>query len=164
MKSEIENAKDQYTTKIAEIYINKIKKRIEYIWSNEDKGVLVDIFMNTDVQSDQGIQQGIDKINSLGRTKNKEKYINLLEKFKNKDNIKKIQKGVDAPKNKNKYKAIAILLFVGAGFIYIIGILIIAILIAAIGVYMLSYDKKLIEKADKVGMSLLWTGRLFIHI
>ena len=160
MKSEIENAKDQYTTKIAEIYINKIKKRIEYIWSNEDKGGLVDIFMHTDVQSDQGIQQGIDKINLLGRTKDKEKYINLLEKFKNKDNIKKIQKGVDAPKNKNKYKTIAILLFVGAGFIYIIGILIIAILIAAIGVYMLSYDKKLIEKADKVWNELTLDGTI----
>lgn len=96
----------------------------------------------------------------LGRTKNKEKYINLLEKFKNKDNIKKIQKGVDASKNKNKYKTIAILLFVGAGFIYIIGILIIAILIAAIGVYMLSYDKKLIEKADKVWNELTLDGTI----
>ena len=40
--------------------------------------------------------------------------------------------------------------------------MIIAILIAAIGVYMLSYDKKLIEKADKVWNELTLDGTI-IH-
>lgn len=85
----------KYTEEVLGSYLKKVDDRINSIWAEEDKTVLIDIVMKTEFGNKTSIQNSIEAINSAGRTKDKEKYINVLNEFTEK-NVKRVQKGLIA--------------------------------------------------------------------
>lgn len=80
---------------IKKIFINKINERINNIWASEDESELKRIFMNTRVENPSEINKAVQLIQSVGRTKDMDRYIEALNKF-TADNIKTIRKGLKA--------------------------------------------------------------------
>lgn len=72
-------------------FVDKIKHRIETIWSEEDAVVFDELYLRTNLHNQYEINQAIDFVKQKGRTENSQKYINALEAC-NEKNIKTAQK------------------------------------------------------------------------
>ena len=88
-KEWIEN--QNFIPEIAAMYIKKLDSRIECIWKAEDSEKLNAIFLNTDIYAKNSIEQSIQQIDSIGRTKDKERYIDALKGI-NEENLENIRK------------------------------------------------------------------------
>ena len=88
-------------------FIQRIKTRIEEIWSAEDGEIFDNLYMNTNIYDAEDIKRSIEYIKQKGRTESSQKYIAALSKCDN-DTIKK------AFKYKSKYAKIIL----GMGFFF----------------------------------------------
>lgn len=78
---------------VVQMYLDKIDKRIKEIWRKEDKGVLDEIFLKTDIYDMEAKQRSIQEITKIGRTEEKHAYIEALNML-NKKNIKFVQTNI----------------------------------------------------------------------
>ena len=74
-------AENDFLSDILEPFQNKIKNRIEEIWSAEDGQIFDNILINTDISNTQAISDSIAYIEESGRTEHKNRYIEALKNF-----------------------------------------------------------------------------------
>jgi len=103
------------------IYLDKIQKQIETIWTKEDGEIFDNVYHNTNIYNQNEIDKAIEFIRGRGRTSNAERYIAALQACneKNIKNARKFQK-----KSTETSRTIGIVLLV----VGIIGLFILPIL------------------------------------
>ena len=79
-----------YVLKIVDLFSAAIDKRIRNIWMVEDKESMQEIFFSTDIYNESDCNESIVKINMIGRTEDKERYVKALQNFKL-ENIKMLE-------------------------------------------------------------------------
>jgi hypothetical protein len=93
MKSRLLQEKDKHYPDAFQIYMDKIEKHINEIWKEEDRSILDNIFLKTNIYDEASIQHSISEIEKIGRTEDKEQYINALKAFTEK-NLEKVKKNI----------------------------------------------------------------------
>ena len=78
LKEKLLNEKANHYPEVIELYLAKIENRLKNIWFNEDKNKIEDIFLKTNIFSETSKSESIQKILKIGRTEDKQKYIDAL--------------------------------------------------------------------------------------
>lgn len=137
-------------------FIQKIRERIESIWSKEDGEIFDNLYMNTDIHNPDEIKEIIEIIQQKGRTSSSQKYVSALSACSEEN----IQKALKFQRKGTKIYKYVGFIAIALGFILWIADLgiILALAVAAIGIVLLSYYHNL----KKVWALLTFDGTL-IH-
>lgn len=139
MMQQVEGYKAQ--SKIKQIFVSKLRMRLEDIWSAEDGEIFDDLYLKTNLRDATQIQDTIAYIKEKGRTANAQKYIKALSQC----NEKTIAMAHKYQKPFAKISLICGLLLVAIGTILWImefGLLL-AIAVCMIGAFFLTHYFKL---------------------
>lgn len=109
---------------IKKLFLEKLDNRITQIWKEEDADKLQDIYKKTNIYDSDSILESVNNINRIGRTSDKERYINALNGI-NDNTLKLVRQYIkwENTKGIKKHWLLILLILVGCLVPFGIGIL-----------------------------------------
>lgn len=83
-------SEQNFAVEVAQIFLDKLDNKIDQIWATEDSSKIQAIFYRTNILEQKSIARSVEKITRMGRTKDKNRYINALNAV-NEENLALVQ-------------------------------------------------------------------------